>query len=119
MKPTTAIILGAAGLAVVYFVTRPTTSPALSLGGSTSKGNTLSNAFGALGGLLGGFVSSSNGSLQNVFSGPSSGSSQNISPLNYGITPQEVRALDSVNVGEYDAQGSPDAPVYGIAGLDY
>lgn len=117
MKTSTLLILGGIGVAVVYFATRPTTTPLLNLGGSSaSKTN---NVFGALGGLLGGFVSTVGGAKQTVFSGPSSGSSSNVSPINSGITPQEVRALDSTNVDSYDAQGTADDPVYGVAGLDY
>ncbi len=118
MKTGTVLILAGVGLVGVYVLTRPTTTPLLGIG--NTKTNTTASAIGSgLGALLGSFVSSGNGGTQKTFSGPSSGSSTNISLTNSGITPQEVKALDSQNVADYDAQATPDEPVYGIAGLDY
>lgn len=119
MKTATVVILAAGGVAAVYFFTRPTTTPILGIGGTSKSTSTWTSIGAGLGGLLGGFVSSGNGGTQKTFSGPSSGSSTSISPVNSGITPQEVKALDSQNVADYDAQATPDQPVYGIAGLDY
>ena len=120
MKTGTVLILAGVGVAAVYFFTRPSTPPLLGIGGTKSTStSTWANVGAGLGGLLGGFVSSSNGGTTKTFNGPSSGGSTSISPTNAGITPQEVRELDSQNVADYDAQGTPDQPVYGIAGLDY
>lgn len=117
MNTGTALILAGAGVGVIYFITRPTTPPLLGIG-STSL--TTSTSLGSgLGALLGSFVSSANGGTQKTFSGPSSGSSTSISATNSGITPQEVKELDTQNVADYDAQATPDQPVYGIAGIDY
>lgn len=115
----TGLILAGAGVGVVYFVTRPKTTPLLGIGGTT-KTTTTGNLVGsALGALLGTYVSSANGGTQKTFSGPSSGSTTSISATNAGITPQEVAALDAQNVADYDAQATPDNPVYGIGGIDY
>lgn len=117
MKTGTALILAGGGLVAVYFLTRPTTPPLLGIGGT--KPTTTNSVLGGIGALLGGFVSSANGTTQKTFTGPSSGGSSSISPSNAGITPQEVKSLDSQNVADYDAQATPSDPVYGIAGLDY
>ncbi len=119
MKTSTVLILGGVGLVGVYILTRPSTTPILGIGGTTSSTRTAATIGSGLGALLGSLVSSSNGGTQKTFTGPSSGSSSSISPSNAGITPQEVKSLDSTNIDDYDAQGTPDQPVYGIAGIDY
>ncbi len=59
-----------------------------------------------VGGLLNSFAG--------IFGHSGTGSSTSIGP-----SPQEVRALDYTNTSAYDAQGTADRPVYGVAGLDY
>lgn len=119
MKTGTVLILSGVGLAAVYFFTRPSSTPILGIGGAQKTTSTWASLGAGLGGLLGGFVNTANGSTQKTFSGPSSGSSTNISATNSGISPQEVRALDAQSVADYDSQATPDSPVYGVAGLDY
>jgi hypothetical protein len=117
MKTSTLIIIGGAGVAVVYLATRPTT-PAVPLGYGvpTSTNSLLGNLGAFLGGAIvgGGGVAKAPASIGTVSSGSSSSAS-----VSQGITPQEVASLDAANVAAYDAQGSPDAPVYGVAGIDY
>jgi len=115
VKTSTALILAAAGVVVVYFVTRPKT-PAL----STALGSKPSSGFGALGQILGGFVLGAGGSVTktsspNVVTTSSGGSSGYSGDTEVQI----VKSLDSGGISAYDAQGTSDAPVYGIAGIDY
>jgi hypothetical protein len=108
VKTSTILILAAAGVGVVYFVTRPKTSLPFGSSAATSSTNSL---FGQLGALAGGFIVGSGGGgfSRPVSSGAGGGSGGGDNEVAI------VRGLDSANIDAYDAQGD----VYGIAGLDY
>jgi hypothetical protein len=114
MKTSTLLIVAGAGLVVVYVLTRKSTPlPATSMGAPTSL-------FGAAGQLLGGLLSG--GVLRAPSSGGITNSSGYMQPgvgSNGDSEVAIVRSLDAGGISSYDAQGTSDNPVYGIAGLDY
>jgi hypothetical protein len=59
------------------------------------------------------------GVTQGVLSGLGSWIGSLTSSSSSNPTPQQVRQTDLSNTLSYDSQGTYDAPVYGIAGLDY
>ena len=71
MKTSTAIILAAAGVAVLFIATR-SSAPRLPVGTTTSSS---SAALGGLGSFFGGLIASGGGALSSIFGGGSSSSS--------------------------------------------
>lgn len=121
MKLSTGIILGVAGVGVVYLVTRPKTPP-LTLGATTAPTSLL----GGLGQFLGGAILGAGSSLSRPSSpGAVSSSSSSASNNTVGVGGNGdsevaiVKSLDAGGISSYDAQSTDDAPVFGIAGLDY
>jgi hypothetical protein len=116
VKTSTVLIVAGAGVLVLYVLMRKSTPlPAASVSGSTSL-------FGAAGQFLGGILSSGgmvrSASSPGAVTGTSSYSATGVG-YNGDSEVAIVRSLDAGGISSYDAQGSADAPVYGIAGLDY
>jgi hypothetical protein len=116
MKTSTIIIIAGVGLLGVYVLTRKSTPLPASSVGSTSL-------IGAAGQFLGGILSGA-GTLH-APSSPgavtaSSGSGIMAPAASSGDSEVAiVKSLDAGGISSYDSQGTSDAPVYGIAGLDY
>jgi hypothetical protein len=125
VKTSTIIILGVAGVGVLYLATRPSSSLS-----SLSTGKTTNASFlGQIGQVLGGAIVGAGGTVTKPSSagvgssGSSSSSSGGINDSSLVNASNQsafnVNLLDSSGIDSYDAQGTPDAPVYGIAGIDY
>lgn len=120
MKLSTVLILGGAGVVVIYLATRSSSSSVASV--AAAQKNSQLTGLAGLGALISGAIVGAGGTVTrpaSVGTVSSGGSSSSSNASSSGITPQEVASLDATNVAAYDAQGSTDAPVYGIAGIDY
>lgn len=117
MKTSTALILAGAGVVVLFVLTRKSTSlPASTFGSSQTT------LLGGLGQLLGGAILGAGGTIRTASSPGVVTSSSTYAPgvgSNGDSEVAIVRSLDAGGIASYDAQGSPDAPVFGIAGVDY
>lgn len=117
MKTSTALILAGAGVLVVYVLTRKTTTVPLTTAGASSS------VWGSLGQLLGGAILGAGGSIRSASSPGAVTNSSSYSSPGIGSNGDSevaiVRSLDAGGISAYDAQGTSDAPVYGIAGIDY
>lgn len=116
MKTSTILIVAGAGVLVLYVVMRKSTPlPAASVSGSTSL-------FGAAGQFLGGILSGTGTVHAPSSPGAVTNSSGYMQPGIGSSGDSEVsivKSLDAGGISSYDAQGTSDAPVYGIAGIDY
>lgn len=117
MKTSTIVILAGVGLIGVYVLTRKSTPlPASSVAGSTSL-------LGAAGQFLGGILSGA-GTLHAPSSPGAVTASSGSGIMQPGSSSGDsevaiVKSLDAGSISAYDSQGTSDAPVYGIAGIDY
>lgn len=117
MKTSTALILAGAGVLVVYVISRKSTALPL------TAANPSTSILGGLGQLLGGAILGAGGTVRAPSSPGVVTSSSSYSAPGIGSNGDSevaiVRSLDAGGISSYDAQGTADAPVYGIAGLDY
>ncbi len=114
MKTSTALILAGAGVLVVYVISRKSTALPL------TAANPSTSILGGLGQLLGGAILGAGGTVRAPSSPGVVTSSSSYSAPGIGSNgDSEVAIVDAGGISSYDAQGTADAPVYGIAGLDY
>lgn len=108
MSGTAKTLLIVGGVAVGAYVLLKAVAPGPSRSSySLFGGSSSSTAAGITQGAIQGFA--------NIFS--STGTSSH--PSSFDSSATSVRQSDAAGISQYDAQGTSDTPVVGIAGIDY